>query len=666
MAKKKAARPSASFDSRAPAEFWLATRSPGVAAMPGSDVSYREMSIAVDAERARDEGDARTPIAISSETPVERYDWWEDERFLEVLDHSTEAIDLSYARDGLPFLVGHDSRDMVGLVEDVQIGKDGLLRGMVKFSRSQRAQEIEQDIRDGIRKKISVGYTYEREHITRQQKSPKELPTVTLHRWKPLEASSVPIPADYNVGVGRSAELVAARSLHLSSKRNAAPQAEEPTMAENANAVPAENGAAQITAVRDANDARMKDVAEMSAMLKMEGVFAAGMAAGKSPEDIRADLKSEQARRLAAGEQAIQNGGGPGVVQLTEREQRQYSLTRAINAAAGEGEAGFEMEVSNEIGRKIGRQSSKGFYFPTTVGHGQRAGLYNAATVGAETVFDVPGSFIDLLRKKARVLQAGATMLSGLQGPVTFPKQTAAGTAYWMPENGGTDVTDSNLVLGTVTLVPLTIQSSSSFSRQLLRQSTIDVEGLVRADLAAIHALAIDLAALNGSGSGQPLGIIQNTNCNTVALGTHGAAPTYTAMVQMEEEVEKDDADTGTGAYITTPSVKRKLKTTQIFTSEGVAIWSGGPTGTVNGYTAYSTNQVPNNLTKGTSTTVCHGIVFGHWANLLIGEWGAMEIIVDPFSLKKQGMIEITSFQMADVDVKYAQAFCVVSDALPG
>lgn len=637
------------------------------------------MTVAIEARADADENDTRLAIAISSEAPVERYDWWEDERFMEVLDHSPDAVDLSYARDGLPFLVGHDSRDMVGLVEDVGL-KDGKLRGLVRFSRSQRAQEVERDMRDGIRKKISVGYTYDRNNVTREQKDAKALPTMTLHRWKPLEASSVPIPADYDVGVGRSAELVAARSLHLSSKRHAAPQAEESTVSDKDTAAPDQNGAAQHIDVRDANDARLKDVAELATMLDMQSVFARGMADGKDADAIRSDIRAEHKRRLDAGEQAIQNGGGGGLVKLTEKEEKQYSLTRAILAAAGEGQAGFEMEVSDEIGKKLGRQSAKGFYFATNVRnygmtgmnpfspvYAQRAGLYNASTVGAETVFDVPGTFIEMLRKRARVMQAGATMLSGLQGPVTFPKQTAAGTAYWMPENGGTDVTDSNLVLGTVTLVPTTLQSTSSFSRQLLRQAILDVENLVRSDLAAIHALAIDLAALNGSGSTpEPLGVIPDTNCNTVQLGTNGAAPTYTAMVQMEEEVEKDDADNTTGgAYITTPSVKRKLKTTQIFTSEGVAIWSGGINGVVNGYPAYSTNQAPSNLTKGTSTTVCHAIVFGHWANLLIGEWGAMEIIVDPFRLKKQGMIEITSFQMVDVDKKYAQAFCVISDATP-
>lgn len=667
MAKRKTDKADRSASSAPPAEAAV------------TDLRYREMTIAVE-ERAADDKDTRLAISISSETPVERYDWWDDERFMEVLDHSEKAVDLGYARDGLPFLVGHDSRDMVGLVEDIAL-KDGKLRGLVKFSRSQRAKDVEQDMRDGIRKKISVGYTYDREQSTREQKSPKDLPTVTLHRWKPLEASSVPIPADYEVGVGRSAELVAARSRHLSSKHNAAPEkAEESTVKDDDTAAPEKNGAA-ITDVRSAEDARMKNVAELAAMNKMEGIFAAGVGAGKDADAIMSDIRTEHKRRLAAGEQAIQNGGGTGVVQLTEKEEKQYSLTRAIRSFAGDDEAGFEMEISQSIAKKLGRETrGPGFFFPTnvrsviprgmdamTARYATRAGLSNAATVGAETVFDVPGSFIELLRNRALVLRLGATMYPGLQGPVTFPKQVAAGTAYWMPENGGTDVTDSNLVLGTVTLVPNTLQSSSSYSRQLLRQSTIDIENLVRADLAAIHALAIDTAAINGPGSGNaPLGIIPDTNCNTVALGTNGAAPTYAHATQMVEEVEKDNADTGGPAgYLTTPSVKRKWANTQIFTSEGVAVWSGGQDGRVYNYPAFSTNQIPSNLTKGTSTTVNHAIIFGYWANLLIGEWGAMEMIVDPYRLKKQGMIEITSFQMADIDKKYAQAFCVVSDALP-
>lgn len=440
-------------------------------------------------------------------------------------------------------------------------------------------------------------------------------------------------------------------------------------MPESTTAAPASHGAS----VTVGDDVQMRNVSQLAELHGMQDIFARGISAGKSANDIQADMIAETRKRLEKG---------PTIrppVTLTEKEEKEYSLVRAILASA-ENEESFEMEVSKEIGRALGKPSDKGFYFPTNIrGHlpaganplypryGARAGLdATNSTKGVETVFDTPGTFIDLLRHRTRVLQAGATMLSGLNGPVTFVKQNGAATAYWKPENAGTDVTDSNILFTTVSLTPYSLVGTTSFSRELLRQSVIAIENTVRSDLSAVHALAIDLAALNGSGTAQPLGVLNNTNVNAVALGTNGAAPTYISIVQMEEEVEKDDADIGSGAYITTPSVKRKLKTTQTFpTSNGIAIWSGGIDGQVNGYPAFSTNQMPSNLTKGTSTTVCHGIAFGYWANLMIGEWGAMEIIVDPYRLKKQGMIELTSFQMTNLAYKYAQAFCITTDATP-
>ena len=73
---------------------------------------------------------------------------------------------------------------------------------------------------------------------------------------------------------------------------------------------------------------------------------------------------------------------------------------------------------------------------------------------------------------------------------------------------------------------------------------------------------------------------------------------------------------------------------------------------------------MPSTLTKGASTGVCHAVLFGVWPELLVGEWGALEILVDPYRLKKQGMIEITGIYMADVQVKHAASFAAIVDAL--
>jgi HK97 family phage major capsid protein len=288
------------------------------------------------------------------------------------------------------------------------------------------------------------------------------------------------------------------------------------------------------------------------------------------------------------------------------------------------------------------------------------------STKGTELKFIQAGSFIDMLRNKARVMQLGATVLAGLDGPVTFPVQNAAGTATWMAENSGSDVSDSNLTLTTRTLTAKTLMSSTSFSRQLLRQSVIDVENLVRSDLAAIHAIALDLAAIAGTGaSNQPTGVLTNTSVGVYTLGAQGGTASYTMAVGLEFTVENANANIGSLGYLTTPGIKATLKTVaQLTNTSGIPVWTGGPEGIVNGYPAYSSKQVPNNLTKGTQTTVCHAVLFGVWSQLYIGEWGALEIITDPYRLKKQGMIELTSFQMADIMLRYPEAFAVTKDAL--
>lgn len=634
--------------------------------------------------------DGLIPICMSSEYPVQRFDWWEGERYVEVLDHAPGSVDLSRAADGLPFLDSHrhsNGSAQLGRVLNVRMGDDKKLRGDVKFSQRQEAQDYRQDYVDGIRREISIGYDIDPNNVNISQEDgqPK---TVRVMRWTPLEASGVSVPADPSVGAGRSDELspdaldriVAAVRAHSSKP---APQAEDPTMPEeNGNGGTASGGAgkggATVADVRSHEQNELKELADIAKMHDVTDIFAKGVADGKAAKDIRASIIAEMGERIKKGAKALSNGRGDAGVDLSEREERQYSFARAIHLA-GSGQDGFEMEVSRAIEQKLGKRVSEGkgnvLFMPTTIRNfpehlqpkGMRAGLDSAtATKGTELKFVQPGPFIDMLRNRARVLQLGATLMSGLDGPVTFPKQTGAGTFNWMGENPGSPVTLADLALGTVSLTAKTGMSATKFSKQLLRQAVIDVENLVRNDIAAIHALGIDAAAINGLGSSnQPLGVLQNTSVSVVALGANGALPTYVSTVALEDKVETNNAMTGQAGYLSTPGVKATLKTTQMFpTSLAAPVWLGGQEGEVNGYPAFSTNQVPSNLTKGTSTTVCHAILFGVWSNLIIGEWGAMEVLVDPYTLAGSGMYAVTSFQMIDIALRYPESFAVIKDAL--
>jgi hypothetical protein len=169
-------------------------------------VDYREMDLSAITRAATDtETDNRVRVAISSEAPVLRYDWWADEAYYEVLDHSEKSVDLSYAKDGMPFVASHrawDADQQHGIVEDVAVASKRLV-GAVRFSKAVRSQEIAQDILDGIRKKVSVGYIIG-DDFEQTAGEAGDFPTRRYTNWMPIETSTVPIPADYSVGIGRA------------------------------------------------------------------------------------------------------------------------------------------------------------------------------------------------------------------------------------------------------------------------------------------------------------------------------------------------------------------------------------------------------------------------------------------------------------------------------
>jgi len=622
----------------------------------------------------------RIPVVFSSEFAVERYDWWADQRYLEVLDHGAQAIDMTRAANGLPFLDSHEMRAQLGRVEDIEQRADGRLAGWLRFSQRREAQDYRQDILDGIRGEVSVGYRIDPEAIVVEARD-AALPTYRVNRWQPIEVSGVSVPADPTVGAFRSAvapkgalpipmmmtreePVVASRAIPEATTTTTAPHGEETAMdVSETTAAPA--GASVVVTRSEGEspdtEARRRTVAQLAAQHAVEDVFARGMSEGKDLDMVQRDMM------LALRERAERGPKFDGRVQLSDKEEKQYSFARAI-LAADSGEKCFEREISEELSRKLPQgynPKGTGLFVPTNLG--QRAAIVaGTSSIGGAMVFTQAGSFIDLLRNKAFVIQAGATVLPGLSAPVSFPKQTGAGTAYWVAEASGSDVTESNLTFGLVSLSPKTVAGTQAFSRQLLLQAqqVSNVEQLVRNDLAQIHALAIDAAAIAGTGTTQPLGITKSTAVGTVTMGAAGAVPTYEALVDQEVQIRAGNVD-GSIAYLTTPGIAGKLKKTQKFaTTNGEAVWTGDlVNGLLNGAPAYATNQVPSNLTKGTATTVCHAIIAGAFQNLLIGEFGMAEIITDPFAKKKQGLIEVTSFQMVDVAWRHDAAFSVILDA---
>lgn len=591
--------------------------------------------------------EARTvQIAISSEAPVER--WFGTE----ILDHSARSVDLSRLSDGGPLLLNHDHTDQIGVIHSVSLDGDRVLRGVVRFSRSARAEEIFQDVVDGIRTKISVGYSINDYETTKGQNGAPD--TIRATNWQPMEVSFVSVPADMRVGVGRSLEADTAPEPTPAP----APVTTEVRMSDvNPGAGQAPN--AQETATRERLETvHLLGVASSFGLReKAEGL----LATDKPLAEVRAELMRDM-----AGKQPVLNAPKPeALVDLTEAEQKRYSISRALMAHAEKRDS-FEMEVSREIAKKLGRDTS-GFFVPTVGAKiaGSRANPpmdTATAAYGQKLVYTERGEFIELLRNKITVMGLGARMLPGLRGNVALPRQTAANTATWTAENPGSAVTATALQTDQVTLSPKQLLAQTSLTRTLLAQATPEADALIMDDLALVHAIAIDAAAINGSGTPAPTGILNTAGIGSVAGGTNGAQPTYGNIVDLESAVAVANADLGALAYLTTPAIRGRLKQTQQFSgTNGASVWEY-----LMGAYGNSTvsNNVPSNLTKGTSSGICHAIIFGNFNELLIGDWGAFEVITDPYTQAGKGLVVVTSVQLADVQVRHAASFAAMKDAL--
>jgi HK97 family phage major capsid protein len=202
--------------------------------------------------------------------------------------------------------------------------------------------------------------------------------------------------------------------------------------------------------------------------------------------------------------------------------------------------------------------------------------------------------------------------------------------------------------------------STVAYSRQLLQQGTPDVEAFLRKDLARAVAVAIDRAAIQGSGTeGQPVGLLKHANVPVIPIGTNGGVPTADAIYALEESVAL--ANFEMGGFLTTAQIRRLLRKTPQFTNATEPLWDAESGGLI-GYPSFVSTNCPATLSKGTTNGSCHLIAAGDWSQMVIGTWW-LELTADQFAQKRRGLIELTVHTGLDVIVLRDTAFALVTDA---
>ena len=606
------------------------------------------------------------PCVISSNAPVDRGD------FLEVLSHAPDSVDMS--RAPLPLIESHDSGKLnIGVIEDLKL-VGGKLRGLLRLGKSARAQEIKSDIQEGIVGALSVGYRW----IKWSDKND----TVTVTRWQPLEVSLVAVPADINAGIFRNLNLNMEQQMELD-------DIEETTLSRSQRKREGREFMSH-QAGAEAERSRIRELEGLAKMHKIpEHMVRQWVDSGVSTEGARAVAleiilaRGQQSQSLyrddARGSFDDMYGGGGQDYGFGKRDMQDFSICRAVAACISKDfkDAGLERSMSNTIAQKLGR-SSEGFFLPVNLpmSRGQSQASTRAYSVGGsggnlvETQL-LASSFIEMLRNQAQVMQLGATFLTGLVGNVDIPRRATSSTTYWVGESG--NVTNSTGTLEKISLTPRTVGSLSTFTRKMILQSSPEIEMIIRKEFVENIALAIDLAALSGLGSSnQPLGIFNTSGIGSVVGGTNGGQVTIDMLMDMAAAVANANATGKSMGYLVNSKTQAALSK-QKATGSGEYLWARGGEMTsvaerlvdrINGNPILVSNQLPNNGTKGTGTNLS-SLIYGNWSDLLIGEWGALEILVNPYSPGfANGDVDIRVLQSVDIGVRHAASFAVVTDAI--
>jgi HK97 family phage major capsid protein/HK97 family phage prohead protease len=571
-----------------------------------------------------DAQDRTLEFPFASEAPVERY------YGMEVLSMDDKSMDLSRLNDGAPLLYQHDADRIVGVVERAYI-KNKRAYAKVKLANNELGREMQELIKDGIIRNVSFGYK-----INAMEADESTSPvTYRATNFQPFEISLVTVPADQTVGIGRAFS-------HNEGTETASAVPSQPI------GVTTVDQTLNVEAIRaEAAQAKAKEVAEMMALgqrtknLEMAQEFIAN---SRGLDELRSALLE----KMGVQEKPINPKDAE--IGMSDKEKRSFSFIRAINALAhpnsqeAQRAAGFELEVSRAAQQRSGKEA-RGILIPADVlGYGRRDLTVGSASGGGDLVATelMSESFIDLLRKALVLQTAGANVMTGLQGMVAIPRQSGGATTYHVAESGS--INESQLTVDQVTMQPRTIGALTDYSRRLLLQSSIDIENLIRRDLAQQIAIEVENQAINGIGAGSyPLGFL-----NVTGINTESGYTTFTDYVNAEASLSTDNALLGSLGYLMNSALRGLLKTTEKANNTAQFVYEAD--NTINGYPAYVSNSMPDNTA-----------VFANFSDIMIGFWSGLDIMVDPYTGSASGTVRVVAMQDYDVAIRHPESICKIS-----
>lgn len=605
-----------------------------------------------------DEEKRTVEIAFSSESVVER--WYGTE----TLAHEAENVRLDRINNGGAFLMEHDRNDQIGVVERAWIDADKKGRAIVRFSKSARAEEIFQDVKDGIRRLVSVGYRIHGEDSSKLEGGRE---AVTATDWEPYELSLVSIPADDSVGVGRTMEPPADKPKKKEMSDTKTPEKTAPETAtrsvEVINEAPKFDEKAERAKIQSEERSRISAIESVSETMKSRGIVVDHKKAIERGDSV-SDFQAEALRVMA--ESQAEYSPANNLSKSEKRDLDGFDLGKALRSQLQNKPLdGIERELIQEGEREAGEAGlgiSRGLTLPAFY---VKRDMTTTAAEGGHTVATNKAGLLDDFFNASVMRQLGATVLTGLTGNLDIPRLAQDTAPAGKAENAAADeVSPSTAQLS---LTPNRLPAFVDISDQLINQSSSAIEAMIRGHLTSQLLAVQEAAFFHGTGTNEANGIAGTSGIGSVVGGTNGAAPDYADMVALEEAVDAQNAMMGSLCYVTNGQIRAKLKQTskQVSGVEGNFIIADNTPDVINGYKAAFTNAVSRTLDKGSSTGVCSAVFFGNFADYVVGYWGGLNLeLLRDSTNAKSGLHTLVANTYYDGGVRRPKSFSAMLDAL--
>lgn len=616
--------------------------------MEEKKIEYRDFKIDSNDATAR-----TVEMSVSSEAPVSRN--WNGVQGREVLDHSPGSVDLSRFENGAgPLLLDHDPEKLIGVIDSVRLDESQRkLRATARFGNSALAKEAFQDVVDRIRTNISIGYNVNT-FVQVDSENRAEAPIFRVDDWTLLEISSVSIPSDFEVGIGRNTDLKPSHH-RIEPMENTIEQTMQKSIVDD----PELKARLQKEAAK-ADRNRSKEIWEIAGRnnIPHDIVHKAIYEDVSSVADFRGialDYREKEGMRVQALEDTTMG--------LTDSEVKRFSVAKILWAEANphdrsaqEG-AAYERDVVSSY-QKQSTRTGKGLTIPediimskpldgtALVENGRMKRDWNTTNAtGGYLIETQLVSFIDRLRHYLFLNDVGITELRGLNGPINIPRLTASQTAYWVAE--GSDLTESQGTLDQVSLTPKTVGAYSQVTRRLLEEAKTNytVETLIIDDMAKQIAAAIQDKALSGDGSSNTPTGLYNASISTKTCSDQND-PTWAEVI---------------GTWSTVAGNRALSLPRDEFA------WAC-PSGVAGNMMAKTKDSGSGKFVLEDNMRIlnypvliselCSQLTFGAWRQLILAYWSGLDLLTDPFTAGKSGTVNFYALQDVDVGVRLPTAFC--------